>query len=479
MTSEPMQLTAGPIRCKFADGELRYLYVGDKEIVRRVYFAVRDGSWNTAMPRFTKAEVRRNGNGFTIDLAADCRTDTADFSWTGRIEGTNDGRITFRAGGAANRPFRSNRIGLCVLYGTPSVVGQAYETVGQGGEVTRYTFPEYVSAKLVAPNYRTLRYTTAGGMTVTTDVTGSAHFDMEDQRTYSDSSFKAYAPLAYDYKQDIPQGARLEETVTISVTGAPKGADKAVTSGPVTVRVGAALPGAKMPKITQAPADARPGLFGDVNGRAEQHKGASALTWGYDPSVHLPDEDTLFENVLAVGDQVRSAHSYAPGAAITLSPVLLSSRPGKWGAAYAHSGDDPLQSAWSAALVKQAALAGVGELAFGFGPGLGRTVQEELAAFSGRPLRTVTLSGPLPSPVEALAVDGDGGRTALWLVNVSRRPQRAVVEGITGGAVELRWTNRSSATAPLPLERNEKPGARLTVDLAPYEVCRVEYGGTK
>src|SRR5690242_14193058 len=31
-------LNAGPIRLKFIDGELRYLYVGDKEIVRRIYF---------------------------------------------------------------------------------------------------------------------------------------------------------------------------------------------------------------------------------------------------------------------------------------------------------------------------------------------------------------------------------------------------------------------------------------------------------
>src|SRR5258708_2214068 len=42
-------LRAGPVRLKFADGELRYLRVGDKEIIRRIYFAVRAGNWDTAM----------------------------------------------------------------------------------------------------------------------------------------------------------------------------------------------------------------------------------------------------------------------------------------------------------------------------------------------------------------------------------------------------------------------------------------------
>src|SRR5258708_1292060 len=60
-SSVPRPLHAGPISLKFEDGELRYLYVGQKEIVRRVYFAVRDGSWNTAMPRFTNVAVDDGG----------------------------------------------------------------------------------------------------------------------------------------------------------------------------------------------------------------------------------------------------------------------------------------------------------------------------------------------------------------------------------------------------------------------------------
>src|SRR6202035_2486754 len=114
-------LQAGPIRLKLQDGQLRYLRVGDKEIVRRIYFGVRDGNWATAMPTYTLMKIDNAGDHFTIQMAADCRMGAVDFSWTGSIVGTADGKITFHAEGTPNASFDSNRIGLCVLYGTPSL----------------------------------------------------------------------------------------------------------------------------------------------------------------------------------------------------------------------------------------------------------------------------------------------------------------------------------------------------------------------
>src|SRR5205085_2035165 len=147
MTDPTRELRAGPVRLKFQSGELRYLRVGDKEVVRRIYFAVRDGSWTTAMPHFTRIEVNDRGEGFTIRLAADCRIPTADFSWTGEIVGAADGKITFRAEGAPNADFKSNRIGLCVLYGSTSLAGQSFQTFDEpaaSGKAARGEFPELI-----------------------------------------------------------------------------------------------------------------------------------------------------------------------------------------------------------------------------------------------------------------------------------------------------------------------------------------------
>src|SRR5947209_744565 len=68
-------LRAGPITLKFQDGELRYLRVGEKEIIRRIYFGVRDDQWNTATPRFTAYTVDAAEDHFTAKLSAICQLD--------------------------------------------------------------------------------------------------------------------------------------------------------------------------------------------------------------------------------------------------------------------------------------------------------------------------------------------------------------------------------------------------------------------
>jgi hypothetical protein len=63
-------VAAGPIRMKFQDGELRYLRVGQREIVRRIYFAVRDERWDTVMPRFTRLQVDAKADAPPVEALA-------------------------------------------------------------------------------------------------------------------------------------------------------------------------------------------------------------------------------------------------------------------------------------------------------------------------------------------------------------------------------------------------------------------------
>lgn len=419
------ELSAGPIRLKFQDGELRYLHVGDREVIRRIYFAVRNGRWNTSMPQFTETKVRKSKDGFTIDLKAECKTVGVDYSWTGRIVGTPDGKITFTAAGVAGTDFASNRIGLCVLYGSPAVVGRKYETINAAGQKKVSAFPEFVNHQLVAPDYQTLRYTTPDEVTVTTTVTG-AEFDMEDQRTYGDSSFKAYAPLPYAYPA-VPRGDRKEQVLTLEVTGAK--ASPSTVGKPVVIRLGnAAVPGAKVPKITTAEPEARGGNFGSVNGAAERNRGAKELSWSFSPLGHLPDDDTLFENVTVLQDQARSARSFAPDAALTLNPVFITStypRPGR-----DIQGEAALAAAWSATTLKYAALAGITETRFQVGSsGPAAEVLKAIGAHTGRSLTQVTVEGGAsrhPVAVDAFAVQGNGA-TVLFLVNTTNTSQKAEI----------------------------------------------------
>ena len=98
----PRLLTAGPVRLTLANGELRYLYVGAREIIRRVYFCVRfHDKWDTAPNEITRCEVTENAGAFNVELAARCVTGPVNYEWTARIAGTADGTISYSGRGAA------------------------------------------------------------------------------------------------------------------------------------------------------------------------------------------------------------------------------------------------------------------------------------------------------------------------------------------------------------------------------------------
>ena len=196
-------LEAGPVRLKFQDGELRYLRVGGREIVRRVYFAVRDRRWDTVMPAFERVEVNRHDGGFTIDLSARCANDVAEYAWTARIEGTGAGKITFAVRGEAPKAFRSPRVGLCVLFGAEALAAQRYELLDAEGQAEG-EFPRAIRSDLLSRRFAGLRYVTADGLAVSCRL-AEGSFGMEDQRNFGDSSYKAFSGMAYAFP-DVPAG---------------------------------------------------------------------------------------------------------------------------------------------------------------------------------------------------------------------------------------------------------------------------------
>lgn len=495
-SSAARELAAGPVRCTFVDGELRYLHVGDREIVRRVYFAVRDRRWGTVLPRFTRISVQQsaqnNKSGFTIDLAAVCKNEASgvDYQWTGRIEGKGDGTITFRATGKANADFQSNRIGLCVLYGAPALVGQKFETESAAGKTTAYTFPAFVSAALVSPDFQTLRYTTGDNLTVATTTVG-ARVDMEDQRTYGDSSFKAYAPLPYAYPAVPASDPEREETVTIRVTNGAAAAAPSQTATSASVTLGALVPGARVPKIAVSPEAGLPDtIFGAVNGSVDRNRNAPALTWGFNPQIHLFDDDTIRENRTVIVDQVKSARAYAPNAVIRIAPIHAGPSRRSGDAPRDPRDDSAFGAAWAASVIKYLALAGVAEAQFDMGA-FPTQVLSRLALLAGRPVYDVRVSQPDPdrgAAVDAFAVDNNGA-PVLVLVNLSARPQTVSCHGLAqktrGGAtvvVEERrlivpggnpaargYFDTPPVTASVPLSAS----GDLRVVLDPFEVCEV------
>ena len=422
------QLQAGPIRVNFQDGELRYLYVGGREIVRRIYFAVRDANWDTAMPEFSRLEVRQQADSFQIWLEATARNPLAAYRWSGEITGTADGRITFAVRGQAVETFSSPRIGLNILYGADALAGQAYETLDARGAATAGVFPRAVDPQeLFAVDFRALRYT-VDGMTVQCAVTG-ARIDMEDQRNFCDSSYKALSWLPYPYPE-VPAQVEHGETLTLTVTHAP-----AATPGDGVTRVMLDT-GRRDPSRASGSSDAggpytgwMPALltangeenasFVTLNRGREPFVGADEVAWAFNPAAHMPDDDTFMENITAVVDQAATVRTFAPAARLRVAPIGFDSpypRPARDA-----RNQQRFAAAWTAALAGELARADVEEATFATSPGAD-PILRALQELRGCPLRPVTVTGPLPAPLRAFAVIVEG-ETRLWLINITARSQ--------------------------------------------------------
>jgi hypothetical protein len=234
----PLPVRAGPLTAQYEAGELRDIRVGGVEVVRRVYVAVRDRNWDTIAPTFSEVTVAREADRFAISFLAAHRAGPVDFAWRGVISGDPDGTIRFAMDGAARTEFLRNRIGFCILHPPGPCAGQPCTVEHDDGSVTEGTFPLLIAPDQPFCEMRSIAHEPLPGVRATVRFAGEI-FEMEDQRNWTDDSYKTYCtPLRLPFPVAIAEGERVEQAITITVSGAenlPVEAD----AGAPTIVVGA------------------------------------------------------------------------------------------------------------------------------------------------------------------------------------------------------------------------------------------------
>jgi hypothetical protein len=220
-----VELQAGPLTALLEDGDLRYIRLGDREIVRRVCIAVRAVNWDTAHGIRSELNIDRGGDRFSVSYASrHCLRDIA-FRWLATIEGTADGTITFSMRGIAEAPFEYGRIGVCILHPPATCAGRPYRAETPDGSVEGL-LPTLIEPQLkdrgvslpLFPWFSGLQIA-LDGVEVNFDLEGD-RFGMEDQRNWTDASFKTYStPPIRGRRHAMALGDILGQRVTISVSG--------------------------------------------------------------------------------------------------------------------------------------------------------------------------------------------------------------------------------------------------------------------
>jgi hypothetical protein len=231
-------LRAGPLRLVFDRGELRWIRLGEREVLRGIYVAVREPGWATVPAALEDLEIEAEPESFHIRFRARHRRGAVAFDWEGRIEGRADGRIAFTMHGKAGSTFLRNRIGFCVLHPAAECAGRECIVETTDGDRIEQGFPSLVSPHQPFRNVRAILHEVTPGVEAEVRMEDET-FETEDQRNWSDASFKTYGtPLHLPYPVEVREGTRIEQSVTVSIFG--------VTAEPVR-EAAATVPGA-LPK---------------------------------------------------------------------------------------------------------------------------------------------------------------------------------------------------------------------------------------
>jgi hypothetical protein len=217
------KLLAGPLTAELENGQLRYIAFEGVEVLRGLAFLVRDQNWGTYTPRIDSLSAKEEAGSFTVAYRAVCADASQRLRYEAVITGSSDGALAFHAVATPETDFVTNRAGFVVLH--PSrLAGERLKVMHVDGREEETRFPERISPSQPVFDIRALSHEAAPGLWATCRMEGDA-FEMEDQRNWTDASYKTYVrPLALPWGYTLAKGSRHEQSVRLSLSGNTAGA---------------------------------------------------------------------------------------------------------------------------------------------------------------------------------------------------------------------------------------------------------------
>jgi hypothetical protein len=218
--SKALKLRAGQLELEFEPANMlvRRIRLGSHELVRGIYAAVRDVNWGTYPLHLTELETVIERDRFEVRWLST----TPVVEWLGELRGTEHGEITYEIRGAALDSFETMRTGICVLHPSKECQGLTCLIEHPDGRKEQEWFPIEIAPHQPFFNIRAMEYAGPGDATVRIDFHGDV-FETEDQRNWSDASYKTYCrPLDSPAPYALKAGALVEQSVRVSlVRGEP------------------------------------------------------------------------------------------------------------------------------------------------------------------------------------------------------------------------------------------------------------------
>jgi hypothetical protein len=214
----PLRYVVGPLAFELLGGNLRAIRFGSVEVLRGIQYLVRDRDWGTLPPTISELRIDQS-DGVRIAYHAACTDhDGARLDYDATIVATAAG-LDFAVESVACDAFTACRVGFCVLH-PAGLAGSPLGVEHGDGTVEDSAFPVAIEPWQPFADIRALLHEQQG-LRVACRLDGDT-FEMEDQRNWSDASYKTYVrPLARPWPYTIPAGARDRQSVRLAIAGVP------------------------------------------------------------------------------------------------------------------------------------------------------------------------------------------------------------------------------------------------------------------
>ncbi|MBA4350578.1 MAG: hypothetical protein C0427_04940 [Rhodobacter sp.] len=222
-------LRAGPICAELREGGLGAVTFDGVEVLRGLTHPVRNADWGTYLTTLLSEEV--GPDSLTRQFA--CR----DGVFMGRFHvALTPEALVAEVDITFPDAARINRAGFTLLHPIRGVAGSVLHLRHSGGGRTDTVFPALVSPGQPARDIAGLRHVVAG---IEVDIAFDGDvFEMEDQRNWSDASFKTYCrPLSLPRPYDVAAGTVVRQRVTLALRAVGGRASVAAAAPTVAVRM--------------------------------------------------------------------------------------------------------------------------------------------------------------------------------------------------------------------------------------------------
>jgi D-apionolactonase len=255
-TVSSTKLVAGELSCELEGGAIRNVQWRGVEVLRGIAYLLRDADWGTAPCVVRAVKVVQAQGSFQVGFDLHMALPEGDLIAQATVAGFSNGLFSFQVEAKAQHSLLTNRCGFVVLH-PASAAGVPLQIEHTDGAVQETRFPMHISPGQVAFDIRRLRHIPLQGVAVDCVLQAElphdplGKFEMEDQRNWSDASFKTYvASLLDPWPYTLEAGALYKQSVNVHIHDSRslvmRGSHDSVTD--VEVLVGDAV-GQRLPRM--------------------------------------------------------------------------------------------------------------------------------------------------------------------------------------------------------------------------------------